>query len=117
MTILRGIICEEDRGARRFLRSFFSFYNANRFLDKCPLDNCRCGYLSVVVVVPGLVGVVSQIKAMPLFVAVDVQGGEGAPDLLEGDEGGGVGEHEVLHQLLAGHPADLKTIFYISSRL
>ena len=77
------------------------------------MDNCLCGYLSVVVVVPGLVGVVSQIKAMPLFVAVDVQGGEGAPDLLEGDEGGGVGEHEVLHQLLAGHPADLKTVLYI----
>ena len=43
---------------------------------------------------------------------MDVQGGEGAPDLLEGDEGGGVGEHEVLHQLLAGHPADLQTFVF-----
>ncbi len=46
---------------------------------------------------------------MSLLVGVYVEGGEGAEDLLEGEEGGGAGQHQVLHQLLARHPADLIT--------
>ena len=48
---------------------------------------------------------------MALLVAVDVEGGEGAEDLLEGEEGGGAGQHQVLHQLLARHPANLRLEF------
>ena len=40
---------------------------------------------------PGLVGVVSQVKAVTFFVfVVDVEDRQGAEYLLEGDEGGSV---------------------------
>jgi hypothetical protein len=56
-----------------------------------------------------LVGVVPEVESVSLLVGVYVEGGEGAEDLLEGEEGGGAGQHQVLHQLLARHPADLIT--------
>ena len=58
-------------------------------------------------VVPGLVGVVPQVEAVPLLVGVDVEGGEAADHLLPGQEGGGRRVGLVVHQLLARHPADL----------
>ena len=58
---------------------------------------------------PRLVRVVPQIEPVPLLVGVDVQGGDGAEDLLEGEEGGGDGLGLVVDQLLAGHAPDLNS--------
>ena len=62
-----------------------------------------------IISLPCLISVVPQIEPVPLFVGVDVQGGDGAEDLLEGEEGGGDGLGLVVDQLLAGHAPDLNS--------
>ena len=61
-----------------------------------------------IISLPCLISVVPQIEPVPLLVGVNVQVGEKAEDLLEGEEGGGDSLGLVMNQLLAGHSADLR---------
>ena len=54
-----------------------------------------------------MISVVPQIEPVPLFIGMDVEVGEKAEDLLEGEEGGGDSLGLVVSQLFAGHSADL----------
>ena len=60
-----------------------------------------------IISLPCLISVVPQIEPVPLFVGVNVQVGERAEDLLEGEEGGGDSLGLIVNQLLAGHSTDL----------
>merc|ERR1719150_3387106 len=57
---------------------------------------------------PCLISVVPQIEPVPLFIGVNVEVGEGAEDLLEGEEGGRDSLGLIMSQLFACHTADLK---------
>ena len=61
-----------------------------------------------IISLPCLISVVPQIEPVPLFVGMNVEVGEEAEDLLEGEEGGGDRLGLVVNQLFAGHSADLK---------
>ena len=61
-----------------------------------------------IISLPCLISVVPQIEPVPLLVGVDVEVGEKAEDLLEGEEGGGDSLGLIMNQLLAGHSADLR---------
>ena len=66
---------------------------------------------------PCLISVVPQIEPVPLFIGMDVEVGERAEDLLEGEEGGGHRLGLIMSQLFAGHTADLnKSIINIICR-
>ena len=70
-----------------------------------------------IISLPCLISVVPQIEPVPLFVGVNVQVGERAEDLLEGEEGGGNSLGLIVNQLFAGHTADLnKSIINIICR-
>ena len=60
-----------------------------------------------IISLPCLISVVPQIEPVPLFVGVNVQVGERAEDLLEGEEGGGDSLGLIVNQLFAGHSTDL----------
>ena len=60
-----------------------------------------------IISLPCLISVVPQIEPVPLFVGMNVEVGEEAEDLLEGEEGGGDRLGLVVNQLFAGHSADL----------
>ena len=64
-------------------------------------------YQVFIISLPCLISVVPQIEPVPLFIGVNVEVGEGAEDLLEGEEGGGDGLGLIMNQLFAGHSADL----------
>ena len=70
-------------------------------------------YQVFIISLPCLISVVPQIEPVPLFVGVDVQVGERAEDLLEGEEGGRDSLGLIMSQLFACHTADLnKSIKY-----
>ena len=64
-------------------------------------------YQVFIISLPCLISVVPQIEPVPLFIGVNVEVGEGAEDLLEGEEGGGDSLGLIVNQLFAGHSTDL----------
>ena len=64
-------------------------------------------YQVFIISLPCLISVVPQIEPVPLLIGMDVEVGEKAEDLLEGEEGGGDRLGLIVNQLFAGHSADL----------